>query len=41
LRKEAVYKLNYPGNRQAFFRKVVNDLEADKKNILKGVASAR
>ena len=31
------YELNYPKDRQTFFRSVVNDLEADKRNILKAI----
>lgn len=32
------YELNYPNERQTFFRSVVNDLEADKQNILKTIS---
>ena len=32
------YELNYPIERQTFFRSVVNDLEADKQNILKTIS---
>jgi carboxyl-terminal processing protease len=31
------YELNYPNDRQAFFRSVANDLEKDKKNILNAI----
>ena len=31
------YELNYPNNRQTFFRSVANDLEKDKRNILKAI----
>lgn len=31
------YELNYPNDRQTFFRKVANDLEKDKKNILNAI----
>lgn len=33
------YELNYPKDRQTFFRSVANDLEADKNNILKAINS--
>lgn len=32
------YELNYPNERQTFFRSVVNNLEADKQNILKAIS---
>jgi C-terminal processing protease CtpA/Prc len=32
------YELGYPKDRQAFFRSVVDDLEADKQNILKAIS---
>jgi len=32
------YELNYPNDRQTFFRSVANDLEADKKTILKAIS---
>ncbi|WP_442267603.1 S41 family peptidase [Tenacibaculum sp. ZS6-P6] len=32
------YELNYPKDRQAFFRSIVNDLDIDKKNILKAIS---
>jgi carboxyl-terminal processing protease len=32
------YELNYPSDRQTFFRSVANDLEADKNNILKAIS---
>ena len=32
------YELNYPNERQTFFRSVVNDLEADKQNILNAIS---
>ncbi len=31
------YELNYPNDRQTFFRSVANDLEKDKQNILKAI----
>lgn len=31
------YELNYPNDRQAFFRNVANDLEKDKKNVLSAI----
>ena len=31
------YDLNYSFDRQTFFRSVVNDLEADKRNILEAI----
>jgi C-terminal processing protease CtpA/Prc len=31
------YELNYPSNRQQFFRSVANDLEKDKENILNAI----
>lgn len=31
------YELNYPNDRQTFFRSVADDLEKDKKNILKAI----
>ena len=31
------YELNYPKHRQDFFRSVVSDLEADKRNILEAI----
>ena len=33
------YKLNYPADRQTFFRSVVNDLERDKKQLLSAIAA--
>jgi C-terminal processing protease CtpA/Prc len=33
------YDLNYPKDRQTFFRSVANDLEADKQNILQAISS--
>lgn len=32
------YELNYPNERQTFFRSVVNDLEADKQNVLNAIS---
>jgi C-terminal processing protease CtpA/Prc len=32
------YELNYPNDRQTFFRSVVNNLEADKQTILKAIS---
>ena len=31
------FELNYPEDRQIFFRSVANDLEKDKRNILKAI----
>ncbi len=33
------YELNYSKDRQTFFRSIVNDLEADKQNILKAISA--
>lgn len=35
------YELNYPEDRQTFFRSVANDLEQDKKNILQAIEELR
>ena len=35
------YELNYSKDRQIFFRSVVNDLEADKQNILKAISTLK
>jgi len=31
------YELNYPNDRQTFFRSVAEDLEEDKRNVLKAI----
>ena len=35
------YELNYPDDRQTFFRSVANDLEKDKQNILNAIEKLR
>jgi carboxyl-terminal processing protease len=35
------YELNYPEDRQSFFRSIADDLEGDKKNVLKGINKLR
>ena len=35
------FELNYPEDRQAFFRNVANDLEKDKQNVLKAIIKLR